>query len=328
MKSKSSQDVVNQICSDFLRKGEKPSVRLILAEIPNINSTSTIHKYFSKWKDEQVKKQESLFEKFGLSTEFTSSFMKEINRFSIEIEERYKEQAQDAHDQQEQAISDLENSESKVKDQFMKIDQQEKQISILHTELATELKSNESTVIEIRKQLTTSLSENKQLSDQNESLRTGIAKAELTLQANQEFVKEVKSQNSQLTSDNKELNSCIAELNRDIASKESTMIGNEKLILTLENEQEKTTKQLIRFDSNNTKLQSELASVRNDLATISTKLTEEKEKLVQQTYLTAELRSNFEDQTRTHEKTLRSYEATIVGNEKLIIQLEKTINKA
>lgn len=328
MKSKSSQEVVNQICNDFLKKGEKPSVRLILAEIPNISSTSTIHKYFSKWKDEQIKKQESLFEKFGLSTEFTTSFMKEISRFSIEIEERYKEQAQDATDQQGQAISDLEKSENKLNNQAEVVNQQEKQITDLQTELAKEQKSNESIVNEIRRQLTTTIDDNKQLAIQNESLRAGKAKAELKLESNQQLVDEIKSLNFQLTSENKELNSNIVELNKISARHESTIIGNDKLILALEAEQEKTEKQLSNIDSNNEKLQSELASVRSELSAINSKITEEKEMLAQQKHINAKLKTSLEEQARTHEKILGNYETTIAANEKLIFQLEKTKSKA
>ena len=324
--TKSPQNTVNDICNDFLRKNIKPTVRLVLAELPDISSTSTAHKYFLNWKNEQVNKQKSLFEKFGLSTEFTSSFMKEINRFSIEIEEQYKEQVQDAHEQQEQAISDLEKLESKFIKQADINNEQEIKINELHTELAKEQKSHESTIIEIRKQLTDSLNEKTKLNKYNESLRTDISKAELRLEANQEFVDEVKSQNSQLTIDNKELNSTVAELNRSLSGKESAITGNEKLIFALGNEQEKTGKQLNNLDSINTKLQSEITSSRNELSDINTKLSDEKDKLTQQVAINNELKSKLKEQTRSHEKTLRSYESTITGNEKLIAQLEKTQN--
>lgn len=323
MKSKPLQDTVNKICDDFLSKGIKPTVRVVLAEIPEVSSTSTVHKYFSKWKEKQIEKQDYLFEKFGLSAEFTSSFMKETNRFTVEIEQRYKGQVQDVHEQREQAISDLEKLESKLIKQADINKQQERMINELHTELVTEQKSHESTVIEIRKQLTDSLNENTKLNKQNESLRTNIARAELMLESNQQLVDEVKSQNTQLIADNKELNLMISELNRSLSGKESTITGNEKLILTLEAEQNKTAKQLKSFDSNNTNLQSELASVRNELSIINSKLAEEKEMLAHQKHLNAELKTSIEEQTRTHEKILHGYETTIAGNEKLIIQLEK-----
>ncbi|MBL4832689.1 MAG: hypothetical protein JKY26_01845 [Pseudomonas sp.] len=328
LNTEATQDITNDVCNEFLREGIKPTVTLVLAKLTNVSSRATAHKYFKKWTDSQNSKKEALFKKLGFSSEYTSSLLDEINRFNSEAEQRYKGLAQDAHDQQEHAISDLEKSETKVSEQLDVINLQEEQIKNLKIELTIEKKANEITVSEIRLQLTTSIDDNKQQTNQNESLRADITKAELKLESNLELVDEVKSHNSHLISENKELNSNIAELNRSIASKESTITGNDKLILTLENEQVKTATQLRNFDSNNIKQQSEITSLRNELTTINTKLTEEKEKLVQQASLTDELRSNFEEQTRSNEKTLRSYEATIAANEKLIIQLEKTKNKA
>jgi len=326
LNTEEKQDMVNQICNEFVRNGIKPSVSLVLAKLTNVKGRATAHKYFKIWTDDQNSKKEALFKKLGFSPEFTSGFMNEINRFNSEIEQRYKDQAEDALDQRDQAISDLEMSEKQVNKQAEVVNQQKKQIINLHTELATEQKSSKSIIIEIRRQLTTSIDDNKQLSNQNESLRAGISEAELKLESNQQFVDEVKLQSSQLTVDNKELNSTVAELNRSLSGKESAIIGNEKLILALENEQEKTGKQLNNLDSINTKLQSEIASSRNELSDINTKLSDEKDKLTQQVAINNELKSNFEEQKRSHEKTLRSYESTITGNEKLIAQLEKTQN--
>jgi len=324
--TENKQNLTDNICNELLQKGIKPTVTLVLAKIPNINSRSTVHKYFKKWADEQNRKKEDIFKKLGFSSEFTSSVLNEVSRFNCEAEQRYIEQAQYANDQRNHAISDLQNSENKVNEQASLISQFEEMINNLQTELATEQKSNESTVAEIRKQLTTSLSENKKLTTQNESLRTAIAKSELRRESNQELVDEIKSQNAQLTIDNKELHLDVAELNRGIASKESTITGNEKLILILEAEQEKTATQLNNLDSMNTKLQSEMTSSRNELSNINAKLSDEKDRFTKQVSINNELKSNFEEQTRTHKQTLRSYESTITGNEKLIAQLEKTPN--
>lgn len=323
LNTEDKQNLTNNVCNELLKKGIKPTVSLVLAELPTISSRSTVHKYFKVWTDEQNLKKEENFKKLGFSSEFTSSVLNEVNRFNADAEGRHIEQTQYANDQRDHAISDLHNSESKVNEQSNLIIQQEQQINNLQTELATEQKSHEGIIIEIRRQLTTSVDDNKQLNKQNESLRPGIAKAELKLEANQQFLDEIKSQNNHLTSDNKKLNSNIAELNRSIASKESTITGNEKLIKILENEQEKTANQLINFDSNNAKLQSELASVRNELSNCSTKVSEEKDKLGQQITLNTELKSNIQKQARSHEKALSNYQATIASHEKLIAQLEK-----
>lgn len=323
-----TQDMTNNVCNEFLRNGIKPTVSLVLAKLQGISSRSTAHKYFKNWIDDQNSKKEAIFKKLGFSKEFTSSFLDEINRFNVDAEQRYKSLAHDANEQRDHAISDLQVSENKVSQQAIVINQQEQQIKDLQTELIIERKANEITVNEIRRQLTTSIDDNKQLAIQNESLRAGISEAELKLEANQEFVGEMKSQNSQLVTDNKELNSSIVQLNKATAGQESTITGNEKLILVLQAEQEKTAKQISNFDSNSTKLQSELASVRSELSNYNTKLSEEKEKLTQQRSINSELKASIEDQARTHEKTLSSYEATISAHKKLIIQLEKTKSKA
>lgn len=323
LNTEDKQNLTDNICNELLQKGIMPTVTLVLARLPCISSRSTAHKYFKKWTDNQNSKKEELFKKLGFSSEFNSSVLNEITRFNSEAEQRYIEQAQYTNDQRDQAISDLEISENKLNKQAEIVNQQEKQIINIQTELATEQKSNESTIVEIRRQLSTSVDDNKQLSKQNESLRTAIAKAELKLESNQHLTDEVKSQNAYLTTENKQLNSNVAELNRSIASKESTIIGNDKLIESIKADQEKIAKQVINFDSNNAKLQSELASVRNELSNSSTKVSEEKDKLGQQITLNNELKSNIEKQARSHEKALSNYQATIASHEKLITQLEK-----
>jgi len=215
--TENKQNLTDNICNELLQKGIKPTVTLVLAKIPNINSRSTVHKYFKKWADEQNRKKEDIFKKLGFSSEFTSSVLNEVSRFNCETEQRYIEQAQYANDQRNHAISDLQNSENKVNEQASLISQFEEMINNLQTELATEQKSNESTVAEIRKQLTTSLSENKKLTTQNESLRTAIAKSELRRESNQELVDEIKSQNAQLTIDN---NHSLIDLNNNIDTPE------------------------------------------------------------------------------------------------------------
>ncbi len=322
------QNLTNNVCNELLKEGIKPTVTIVLARVPFTNTRSSVHKYFKNWIDDQIRKKEEMFKKSGFSPEFISSVLNEISRFNVNAEGRYVEQTQYANDQRDHAISDLQSSEKKVNEQASLINQQEQQINNLQTELVTEQKSNESTIVEIRRQLATSVDDYKQLSKQNELLSSDISKAEIKLESNQELVDEMKSQATRLIAENKELHSNIAELNRSIASKEATILGNDKLILTLESELEKTTKQLINFDSNNVKLQSELDSLRSELANINTKLSNEKDKLIQQVSINNELKSNFEEQTRSHDKALNNHEATIAANEKLIIQLEKTKSKA
>jgi len=313
----STQDRVNQICNELYQKGTKPSVRLVLAELPDVSSTSTVHKYFSNWKREMEANQQSLYDRLGFSPDFTKSFMKEISRFAVEAEQRYKGMADDANEQREQAVSDLAKAEDKLHKQTAVVEQQEKQISDLKSELsdtikqseanlAQEQKANEATVNELRQQLTTALDENKQLTNQNESLRTELAKAELKLESNQELVEQVKGQNEQLVSDLKEVNAIVADMSKDIASKESTITGNEKLITNLHAQHDKASTQVDSLSKQTIKLQSELDSI--------------KDKLSEQTSLNSKLKSEYDDKVRGLEKEIKT-------NEKLIVQLEKNQQK-
>lgn len=309
----STQDRVNQICNELYQKGTKPSVRLVLAELPDVSSTSTVHKYFSNWKREIDANQQSLYDRLGFSADFTKSFMKEISRFAVEAEQRYKGMADDANEQREQAVSDLAKAEDKLHKQTAVVKQQEKQISDLKSELsdtikkaeanlAQEQKANEATVNELRQQLAAALDENKQLTNQNESLRTDLAKAELKLESNQELVEQVKGQNEQLVSDLKEVNGIVADMSKDIASKDSTITGNEKLITNLHAQHDQASTQVNSLTSQTIKLQSELDSI--------------KDKLSEQTSLNSKLKSEYDDKVRALEKEIKA-------NEKLIAQLEK-----
>ncbi|MCW8336550.1 hypothetical protein [Vibrio paucivorans] len=84
------QERVNEICNDLYSKGEKVSVRVILTYLPDVSSTLTVHKYYANWRKELEANEKSLYDKLGFSSEFTQMFMKEISRFSVEAEQRYK----------------------------------------------------------------------------------------------------------------------------------------------------------------------------------------------------------------------------------------------
>jgi len=334
----SLQDRVNEIANTLLASGTKPSVRLVLAELPDVNSTSTVHKYFSNWKREIESNQQSLYDRLGFSPEFTQSFMKEITRFGVEAEQRYKQQAEDANEQKDHAVADLSKAEEKLHKQTAVVEQQEKQIIELKAELSDSLKkaqadldkeqrANEATVNELRQQLAAALDENKDLTKQSETLRTGLAKAELKLESNQELVEEVKGQNQQHVIEAKELNRAISELNKDIAAKDSTIAGNEKLISNLQEQQDKSSKEMQKLSDQTSKevqklsntirkLEDELDNARKELSSANSKLSE-------QISANNETKANLEDKLRNYEQTVRSYEATIAGNEKLIAQLEK-----
>jgi len=250
------QEQVNAICNELYAKGTKPTVRLVLSMLPDVSSTSTVHKYFANWRREIEANQQSLYDKLGFSKEFAQSFMKEITRFSVEAEQRYKQMAMDANEQRDSALDDLARSEDRLFKQNAVIDQLEKEneqlkqalaatkaeakaelqktIELSNAALEKERGTHSAVVSELRQQLKQDSEKVASLSESNEQLRTEIAKARLKLEGNQQYVDEVKAQSVSLIAENKELAREIAELNRRLAGQEATLNGNTRLIENLE----------------------------------------------------------------------------------------------
>lgn len=335
----SIQDRVTAICNDLYAKGTKPSVRMVLSMLPDISSTSTVHKYFASWKKDLETNQQSLYDKLGFSSEFTQSFMKEITRFGVEAEQRYKELSVDANEQRDIAVEDLGRSEEKQYKQNAMLVQSQKEISELQkelfkvqenlkAELAKEQESNRVIVQELRDQLSESKSTGKELTSTNDILRTEIAKAELRLEGNEQFVQEVKEQNKSAMVDNKELNISISELNKTLAGYEATLAGNNQLITNLEANHTELQSSIVRAEDARQALVSEVSSIRKDLNIAKSTESETKDKLNSALVQSTELKASMNELTRVTDKTIASYEATIKGNDKLIGQIEVTLNKS
>ncbi len=277
------QDRVNAICNDLYSKGTKPSVRLVLSMLPDVRSTSTVHKYFANWKRELESNQQSLYDKLGFSSAFTQSFMKEITRFSVEAEQRYKELAQDANEQRDIALDDLGRSEERLFKQSSVLEQREKERKELQTELLKvqekfkaelekEQESYKATVHELRQQLASVSDSNKSLGSANENLRTEIAKTALKLEGNQELVDQLKSQNKELLVENKRLNVEIASLNKSSAGLEATVSGNVKLIDALQQSQDEKQKSFTASEQERQALTNNLNNALKDLDTSKNKI--------------------------------------------------------
>lgn len=308
----SIQERVNGICNDLYSKGTKPSVRLVLSMLPDVSSTSTVHKYFANWKKELEANQQSLYDKLGFSSEFTQSFMKEITRFGVEAEQRYKEQAQDANEQRDLALDELERAEERLHKQNALVGQLEKEVAELQKELATvraeakselqktnelskaaldkEKETHTAVVTELRQQLSQSTQETKSLNQANEALRTEVAKAELKLEGNQQFVNEVKTQNAALVDDNKSLTKELAAINKTLASQETELTGNSKLISSLESSANEYKKYMASAES-------DLSSLKQVNQQLTKQLESASEKLDRANTSNTELRKTLEEQS-------------------------------
>lgn len=316
---KSIQERVESICNQFLRDGTKLSVRLVLAELPDVSSTSTVHKYFKDWKLALESSQQSLYEKLGFSPEFTQGFMKEIKRFGVEAEQRYKDQARDAGEQRDIAIDDLERVENKLEVQNAVASRLEKEVKELQDELSKlrviseseskkaaelaqaslnkEKETHIAIVTELRKQLDYSTEKVNSLTQSNEMLRTDIAKAELKLEGNQEYVNEVKSQNAALLDENKKLASEGSNLSKVVAGHESTIRGDQRLITSLESTVGDLKRQFTEIDKERNTLSNNNQSLSQDLSAANKTLTGLNEQLERANLSVSELRKTTQEQS-------------------------------
>ncbi len=270
MSANQLQDKVNAICNDLYAQGQKVSVRIVLSMMPEISSTSTIHKYYKQWKEELEANQKSLLEKMGFSEEFTRVFMSEITRHATEAERRYREIADDAKEQSSKAIEDLERAEERLHKQSALLEQRENQLKELQSELTQVTKSQEAVVAELRQQIEELQSQGAERIETIERLRTDLAKKELQLENNQEIVDTVKEQNRSLTEQLTSANQQAVVQAKSITRFESIQEANQTLIdeLKLDKKSYAESVQRIEKDLRNTQqekhtLQSSLNDVRN-----------------------------------------------------------------
>lgn len=238
MNSEQTKDKVFKACDELHSNGEKITVRLLLTMIDEINSTSTVHKYYSMWRDQLEANQNKLYEQLGFSTQFTQMFMTEISRFSAEAERRYKESAQSALEARNEAIEDLTRTEDKYQKQVALVESLEEklndQIAFIaslkneHQAAKNELQSNANTLEkELREQIKELESKLSETRANNEQLRTELAKSEVKLEQNQALVDQVKLNEDELRLENEKLKKTATELSTQLA----TAKGNEAAAL-------------------------------------------------------------------------------------------------
>ncbi|EGU46202.1 hypothetical protein VII00023_00810 [Vibrio ichthyoenteri ATCC 700023] len=240
-----TQERINEICNELYSKGEKVSVRVILTFLPDISSTSTVHKYYANWRKELEANEKSLYDKLGFSSEFTQMFMKEISRFSVEAEQRYKGMADEANEQRDMAIDELSKAEERLYKQNAVVEQQDKYIVRLKSESSQQLnhyeaemskieQSHEVLTLELRQRITQLEKDLVDSTKANESLRTELAKSELKLESNQDYVDEVKAKQGQIEERNVSLQTENHDLAQQVTKLSTQLEGSASIASTME----------------------------------------------------------------------------------------------
>lgn len=298
----STRDRVFAICNDLYRQNRKPTVRLVLSMLPDISSTSSVHKPFKEWVEEMEAHQQSLYDKLGFSEEFTQAFMREITRFGVEAEERYKNLASDAKEQRDTAVEDLERTEERYFKQSALVEQQAKEIRALKAEAAEAKRAQEAIVAELRGQLEDEHGANRELASTNEALRTELAKIQVQLDNNQALVTEVKSNAQKVSEENRELRQSQAELNKELARLETTLEGRQQLIDELRSSAMRYEASLDELRKEKTVLKDDNTRQHQQLDDAKQQLADAKAKLAEQQQSVADLRSTVAEQSRVIER--------------------------
>lgn len=215
------QERVSQICSDLYGKGEKISVRAVLSLIPDVSSTSTVHKYVKAWRDELQANQQTLMERLGFSEKFTQSFLEEFSRFNTEAEKRWRETAEQSKEQAREAIDDLERIEDKYHKQQALLEQSQKTIRQLEDEARENKKTQQIIEAELRERIAQLEADKSTLAKNNEDLRTEVAKSQLKVENNENYVNEVKENQRRMASELQSANEQIAKQAATIAKLEA-----------------------------------------------------------------------------------------------------------
>lgn len=300
------QERVSEICNDLYGRGEKVSVRVILTYLPDVSSTSTVHKYYANWRKELEANEKSLYEKLGFSSEFTQMFMKEISRFSVEAEQRYKGIADEANEQRDTAIEELAKAEDRLHKQTALVEQQGKEISQLKSDLtanekahAAELEkvkdSHDVLVLELRHRIEQLEKELNETVKGNESLRTELAKSQLKLESNQDYVNEVKAKQEQLEQQGVELQEKNQALSNQNAKLETQREADKELISSING-------RLHDLKENTDSLQTKLSESEAAYKTVSIELSEYKSQVNSQSQKIGSLEQMNEQQQRYIEK--------------------------
>ncbi len=301
------QDKVTQICNDLYAKGQKVSVRIVLSMLPDVSSTSTVHKYYKAWKDELEANQKSLLEKMGFSEEFTRVFMAEITRHATEAERRYREIAEDAKEQSLLAIDDLERAEDRLYKQTALLEQREKQIKEVEAELAQADKSQQAITQELRQQIENLTEQLNESTASNERLRTELAKNELLLESNKELVVSTKTQNTELSDQIKQLNGEVVELSKTITRLESAQESKQELIEELKSSKLSTQEQNQQLDRDLRDTQQERSTLQASLSDAKASLSTNSQRLEQAQSEVVELKTNV----KQYLETIRHYEGLL-----------------
>lgn len=302
------QQKINGICDEHYARGETLSVTELLRLVPELNSRSTVHGYYKKWKEEKAKQEQDLTNNTNFSHEFMRSLVKELTRLNLETEAKYKHEAQEANTQCQIAIDDLANVERELETAENLNEAKDRRIAQLETELVkieerlngvieTERGKHYATVKELREHTALSKEERAEINAALESLRQAHAKAELKLESNEVYVGEVKAQNKALLDENKQLSQSLSNRNTEAAGLSEKLNGQAALIENLMTTTTDLKAQLSQQSEEHQKMAKKLDTATGEIKSLNETLDESRERLLDATHKITSLENTNREQS-------------------------------
>lgn len=264
------QQRINDICDAAYARDEKLSTRIILAQLPDVSSSSTVHKYFKAWKESLNARQDALFEDDSiLSNDFKRSFSKELGRIAKAAESAYKQRALEAEQQVGDVITDLQLSEQKLETEQKKTGSQAERIAELEAALnQTKFELEQSKELH-SKDLDKHTQEINALNDKHSDELSKLNDTHL------EHIEKLESEHSETVEQHKnstkQYESSIENLKGVESNLRSELAKSEVRVETKTQELQKVSDELSELETNMQKVKDELASEKTNSATHNAK---------------------------------------------------------
>ncbi|MEH6454719.1 MAG: hypothetical protein V7749_00225 [Cocleimonas sp.] len=221
----SVRERVFRICNQLHAENTKVKIRTVLELLPDVKSTSTVHKYHKEWRTDLDNSKKTLFDSFGFSDSFQNAFVTEITRFHTDAKNEYSEKLVELTEERDSAVLGLEHADNNViiqqsradtldaqvrelqneihlltreakqhserleKDKVFAIGKLEQQMADLESRLINEKRL---VVEQLQHQIDSLTTKNNELREVSENQRTELAKSQLKLESNTALVEEVK----------------------------------------------------------------------------------------------------------------------------------------
>jgi chromosome segregation ATPase len=299
------QRIVDEALDKMYAAGEKPTIRSLIERVGTdvISSTSTASKYKRDYDQRRQARENELFDRLGFSPEFANAFVKEVSRFSIDIESRAKRTVESLKSDNEELERELGRVEKVAKDFEALNHQKEKEIVELKKEIESLEKEHahalesldkdyrhqiETLTTKYETQLQESQKQQKSLTEKLEEcnatieqLRRELAQADLKLESlqslestNTELLGQVQALNNQLSEQKAE----VVGLQKDVEARQNQISilesTNQKELAAKDREIEALRSAMENLQEMNASLREEVAEQKGEITSLNTQIKE------------------------------------------------------